>query len=482
MIFGSDRKVWEVGAASGEKERCNHVMTARDIRDFIGDRYRALRYKKAFWVSFALFFLILILSWATTSPREDVPEDVKQTPDLRAVNQKISNADSDLPATRKMEKLIRDFLRKWEIQGASVAIVKDGRLVYARGFGWADAEKGDSMEVSHVLRVASVSKLFTAAAIMKLREEGRLSLSDRVFGPEGILPDSLYGTPKDKRMERITVEHLLRHEAGFSLAAGDPMFYPLDIARKMEVAPPPDKNTMIRFALSRRLGSAPGQRYSYSNLGYLILTEVIERVSGRDYESYVKEVIFRPAGCYDIHLAHNFPEQKYPHEVSYYEPSNAELSLACDGSGRSVFKSRGGNDVRGLLGAGAWVASAVEVARVVSAMDGRNDATPDILKYSSVDYMTRNVRGRMPIGWINTFGKGNWTRSGSFAGTSAMIKRQSDGYTWVFITNTSSWTGSKFPKKIEDLMRRALSTVKAFPQRDMFSPDYVPVSAERRPE
>mgnify|MGYP002562992277 CR=1 FL=1 len=80
---------------------------------------------------------------------------------------------------------------------------------------------------------------------------------------------------------------------------------------------------------------------------------------------------------------------------------------------------------------------------------------------------------------VNTFGKGNWTRSGSFAGTSAMIKRQSDGYTWVFITNTSSWTGSKFPKKIEDLMRRALSTVKAFPQRDMFSPDYVPVSAEK---
>ena len=87
--------------------------------------------------------------------------------------------------------------------------------------------------------------------------------------------------------------------------------------------------------------------------------------------------------------------------MSYYEPSNAEMSLACDGSGRSVLKSRGGNDVRGLLGAGAWVASAVEVARVVSAMDGRNDATPDILKYSSVEYMTRNVRGRMPIGWIS---------------------------------------------------------------------------------
>lgn len=125
--------------------------------------------------------------------------------------------------------------------------------------------------------------------------------------------------------------------------------------------------------------------------------------------------------------------------------------------------------MRGLWGAGAWVASAVEIARVVSAMDGRNDATPDVLKHASVEYMTANVRGRMPIGWINTYGTGNWTRSGSFAGTSAMVKRQRNGYNWVLVTNTSSWMGSKFPKKIEELMTRALSTVKAFPSRDLFS-------------
>lgn len=447
-------------------------MTAKDIKDYIVDHYRALEYKRAFWGCVVVFFLAVLHPWSwfpTVSP------EWAAAPDLRAVNHKITNADSDLPATERMEGMIRAFLRQWDIKGASVAIAKDGRLVYAKGFGYADVEKGERMEVSHVMRIASVSKLITAAGIMKLREQGRLKLSDRVFGPHGILADSLYGAPEDKRMERITVEHLLRHDAGFSLSNGDPMFYPLDIARKMGVKSPPDRRTMIRFALSRGLGSAPGQRYSYSNLGYLILSEVIERVSGRDYESYVQENILRPAGCFDLHIARNFPEEKYPHEVSYYEPSNAEKVLSCDGRGRRVLRCRGGNDVRGLSGAGAWVASPVEIARVVCALDGRNDATPDILKRSSVEYMTQNVRGRMPIGWINTYGAGNWTRSGSFAGTSAMVKRQRNGYTWVFIANTSSWTGAKFPKKIEDLMTRALSTVKSFPARDMFSPDYTPV-------
>ena len=449
-------------------------MTLEEVKYSIVDRYRALKYKKAFWGCVAVFFLLVWHPWNRTGGD---PYRWGDTPDLRAVNHRLTNADSDFPAVLRMDKTIEAFLRQWDIKGASVAVVKDGRLVYAKGFGYADVEKGEPMQVRHVLRMASVSKLVTAAGIMKLREQGLLKLTDRVFGSDGILPDSLYGTPADKRMERITVEHLLRHDAGFSLRNGDPMFYPLEIAKKMNVSPPPDARTMIRFALSRGLGNAPGERYSYSNLGYLILSEVIARASGRDYESYIQENILRPAGCYDWHLARNFPKEKYPHEVTYYEPSNATQVAPCDGSSRSVLKCRGGNDVRGLLGAGAWVASAVEIARVVSALDGRNDATPDILRSASVEYMTSNVRGRMPIGWINTYGAGNWTRSGSFAGTSAMVKRQRNGYTWVFVANTSSWTGAKFPKKIEDMMTRALLTVKSFPSHDLFSSDYVPVSA-----
>ena len=82
---------------------------------------------------------------------------------------------------------------------------------------------------------------------------------------------------------------------------------------------------------------------------------------------------------------------------------------------------------------------------------------------------------------VNTSGRGNWTRSGSFAGTSAMVKRQKNGTTWVFVTNTSTWAGSKFPKKIENMMSRALSSVKGgFPDRDMFSEDYKSVAAGQK--
>lgn len=452
-------------------------MTAREIKDLISDYYKALKYKKALWACVIVFFVLVLYPWSWGSSSAG---DWNIQPDLRAINQKITNADSDLPSTARMEQMVLNFLRQWDIKGASVAIAKDGRLVYAKGFGYADVDKGEKMDVYHVMRIASVSKLITAAGIMKLREQGRLKLSDRVFGSEGILSDSLYGTVTDRRMKNITVEHLLRHDAGFSLKNGDPMFCPLDIAKKMEAPSPPDMQTMIRFAVSRGLGNAPGERYSYSNLGYLILSAVIEKVSGRDYESYIKENILRPAGCFDLHIARNFPNEKYPHEVSYYEPSNAKKTLSCDGKRREVLKCEGGNDIRGLLGAGAWVASPVEIARIVCAMDGRNDATPDILKHSSVEYMTKSVRGRMPIGWINTYGAGNWTRSGSFSGTSAMVKRQRNGYTWVFVTNSSSWTGSKFPKKIEELMTRALSTVKSFPARDMFSEDYTPAASKEK--
>ena len=83
-------------------------------------------------------------------------------------------------------------MKKWTIEGASVAIAKDGKLVYARGFGYADTAAGIETQPYSKFRIASISKLVTAVAIMKLQEEGKLSLDDKVFGPEGILNDSCY--------------------------------------------------------------------------------------------------------------------------------------------------------------------------------------------------------------------------------------------------------------------------------------------------
>lgn len=386
---------------------------------------------------------------------------------LLPANQVITNEDSELELTRKFDHQIERFMKKWELKGASFALMKDDRLIYSKGYGFADEEANVPMDVMHVFRIASISKLITAVGIMKLQEEGKLQLSDCVFGPEGILNDSIFLDIKDKRTKAITVENLLRHQGGYTITYGDPMFCPIAIAQKMKVQPPADLNTMIRFVLSRRLSYKPGESTAYSNIGYGILSKVIEKISGESYENYIRKHILLPAGCFDMHLGKNLYEDKLPNEVKYYEVSNAEQILACDGSGKLVPRSNGGNNIEELYGAGGWVASPSELLRFLASIDN-NPIIPDILQPESIEYMTHKVSSTLPIGWIETNNRGEWIRTGTLAGTSALMKRQADGYSWVFLTNTSSWKGSHFPTYINGAVNHAMATVTTWPERDLF--------------
>lgn len=386
---------------------------------------------------------------------------------LLPVNQVTNNTDSELAETQRFDRMIEQFMNKWEIKGASFALMKDNRLIYCKGYGLADAEAQIPTDVKHVFRVASVSKLITAVGIMKLVEEGKIRLNDRVFGEQGVLNDSCFLDIKDPRSKKITVEQLLRHQGGYSIAYGDPMFCPLEIARKMNVEPPVDLNTMIRFVLSRRLGYSPGDGTRYSNIGYGILSKVIEKVTGKGYEEYIRKNILKPAGCSDMYLGHNLDTDHFPNEVKYYEVSNAELIPACDGSGKMVYRSNGGNNIEELYGAGGWVASPAELLRFLATIDG-NPEVKDILKPETIRYMTKSLPNALPIGWIETNTSGDWSRTGTLAGTSALMKKQRDGYSWIFVTNTSSWKGSRFPHYIEAMMQKALTTVPRWPERNLF--------------
>lgn len=383
------------------------------------------------------------------------------------INQLLDNQLSNIEETKKLDSQIEKFLTKWEIKGASFAVMKDEKLIYAKGYGWADLENLEATDVKHIMRVASVSKLITAAGIMKLCENGSLSLSDKVFGESGILNDSIFSKISDRRMKNITVEHLLRHQGGFTLRRGDPLFSIASIMKWEKWDTPPDMDRMIQYVLSQKLGYAPGNGTRYSNVGYLILSKVIEKVSGMPYETFIQKNILHPAGCYDFHIAGNTPEERYENEVKYYEPSNEPLVESYDGSGRMVRRCYGGNDIEGLAGAGAWVASPTELLKFIAAIDGRPNV-PDILSAESINKMTESSASELPIGWSKT-NSSYWSRTGSLSGTSAMIKYQADGYAWVFITNTSSWKGAKFPNYIDLMVRNAKNKVEEWPERDLFN-------------
>ncbi len=383
-------------------------------------------------------------------------------------NVRLTNTNSSGKEFSGAERTINSFMRKWSIAGASVAIAKDGRLIYARGFGFADTTMMTETQPYHQFRIASISKLVTAIGIMKLNEEGKLSLNDRVFGTDGILNDPYYSNPKDKRALGITVAHLLSHEGGWTQRYGDQMFMPITVAEKMGVKPPASTETIVRFALDKRLHFTPGKGRAYSNLGYSILGLVIEKVSGMTYEDFCKQVILEPIGIYDMTIAGNLYTEKAPFEVTYYAPPDVLPKPSIYGTGEMVSPSYGGNDIRALGGAGAWLSTAPDLMRLLLAVDGFNTRT-DILSDQSIRFMTDNQNGFAPIGWKTTIYNGTWWRTGSFPGSAGMMKRQSDGVSWVVLLNSSAWNGPEIYSYINNMMYRVLSQLKPYREDDLFN-------------
>ena len=181
------------------------------------------------------------------------------------LNDSLDNTLSDLPSMERMERYIERWMSRYGIKGASLAVMRDEQLIYCKGFGWADQEMERKADVGDIYRMASASKLITAVGIMKLVDEGRLTLDSKVFGPEGIL--SHFTEIKDKRAHNITVRHLLNHTSGFSRRMGDPMFRIADVMRWEELDTTPTADELITFQLGLRLRGAPGGSAQYSNVG-----------------------------------------------------------------------------------------------------------------------------------------------------------------------------------------------------------------------
>ena len=134
-----------------------------------------------------------------------------------------------------------------------------------------------------------------------------------------------------------------------------------------------------------------------------------------------------------------------------------------------VERPYGGNYISGLYGAGGWTGSTVELARLVCSINGRGPV-PDILDPFSVRQMTVYYDDdTYGLGWLDCRPDGEWTRTGSFAGTSALIKTFPDGECWILVTNTSTWRGSRFTRNTAELCRNLRGRFSSsLPVRDLF--------------
>jgi CubicO group peptidase (beta-lactamase class C family) len=393
-----------------------------------------------------------------------------QSADIRKSNitNDFMNNRSESPEFDRMNEIISTFQKKWGIKGLSAAVTKDGRLVYAKGFGYADERNDEPVEVYHQFRLASVSKLITAIAIMQLNEQEKFHLDDPVFGAGGILNDSVYLNYSDPRIEDITVRHLLTHTAGWSRRSGDPMFQPHLVARKMKTGLPVSNETTIQYVLNKKLNYAPGSRYSYSNVGYVILGKVIEKASKMSYEDYVKLNILYPLDIYDMQIGNSYYEEKADHEVTYYENRSYGKVLAYNSDRNYVSRIYGGNDIKSLGAAGGWISSPAGLLRLVTAIDGF-ETKPDMLKPESIRIMTsKKESDGQVIGWKGSDSYGTWWRTGTLTGMSVLVVRQKNGINWIIAMNSTTVKKSHIHSETFRMMTGAIESVDNWPEYDMF--------------
>ena len=424
-----------------------------------------------------LTFIVVIISSicrctcsSCSSDKNREKDSIYEASNRKHLNDTLTNALSAQPELHAMDSIMQRYLKRWEIHGAQLAISRHDSLLYARGFGYADKDRQIPMEPSYIMRMASVSKLVTATGIMKLRDMGKIRLSDKVFGPKGILNDTFYvNSIRDKRYFDITVEQLLRHKAGFTNYAGDAIFSTRYIMQQNHLTTPPDHRTLLRIVLRRHLGYTPGTAQRYCNIGYTLLSLIIEKRTGMSYENFMQRYVLNPAGCYDFHIAGNYLKDRRKNETVYYMHSSSVPVPEFNNSGRMVVRCYGENDITTALGAGAWVASAAELCRLVASIDG-DRTVPDVLAPQAVKLMTQEMPDhQFSLGWNFTPRNRPWIRTGSLVGTSALVLRYPDGECWVFITNTSTWKGHKFSQDtmalFEKLRKRFGSKM---PKRNMF--------------
>lgn len=382
------------------------------------------------------------------------------------------------------DNLVKNFLTTYGIPSASVAMSKDGKIVYCRAFGYSDINKTVPTQPYNLFRIASVSKPITSVAIMKLMQEGRITLSQKVFGPNGILknhPALSAATITDSRIYDITVQNLLEHTAGWDRAIDctpnptapypyffsgcDPIAFPLRVSMLTGTTNPVSKYALIEFMLEKGLDFTPGTKSVYSNMGFLALGIVIEQITGVTYEQYVRDSIFAPLGAFDVHNAKNLLSEKQEREVEYV--GNGYTNISCYGTGQSVPWEYGGYNINAMDAHGGWIITASDLLRLITAVDGFS-TKPDILNANAITTMVTPSAADQYYakGWqVNSFN--NWWHTGSLDGTASEIVRTGSGYTWAILLNKRNITNTNFYSALDNLGWDIISNTSSWPTHDL---------------
>lgn len=305
--------------------------------------------------------------------------------------------------TAKVDDFIKTEMQKQRIPGVSVAVVRNGQMVLAKGYGLANVEHQVVVKPETIFQSASVGKQFTATAVMMLVEEGKIGLDEKISKYLGEVPDS---------WKNITVRHLLTHTSGLT-------GYPRDFDFRRDYT----EDELLKMAKAAPTVFQPGEKWQYSNLGYVTLGILIGKVTGKFYGDFLQERIFKPLGMTTariINEADIVPNRAAGYNLVKGELKNQEwvsptLNTTADGS---------------------LYLTALDMAKWDAALYGEK-----LLKKASLEQMWTPVKlnnGKTsPYGFGWAFGKVNEHRiiehSGSWQGFRSFIARYVDDKLTVIV-------------------------------------------------
>jgi CubicO group peptidase (beta-lactamase class C family) len=391
----------------------------------------------------------------------------------------LSVTGIEQPAMTSFDELMRDFVREHQVVGASLAVTKDARLVYARGFGLADRDQGEPVEPASLFRIASLSKPITGAAIVQLVERKVLALDNKVCEVLALQKTM------DPRWHQISIRQLLHHTGGWDRDKSfDPMFRSVKIAKNLKVPPPAMPEHIIHYMTAERLDFDPGNRYVYSNFGYSLLGRVIERVGGAPYGEYVRRQVLAPLGISRMQLGATLAGGRRPHEVRYYDRQDRTGPSVMGPLGEQVPLPYGTWCLEAMDAHGGWLASAIDLVRFAAALDRPEQCK--ILKPASIETLfarPSDAAGHKEdgglkdvyyaCGWnvrqVGRNGGHNTWHTGALDGTSTLMVRRHDGVNWaVLFNNRKTENGKELAGTIDPLVHRAADKVTHWPDQDQF--------------
>ena len=334
---------------------------------------------------------------------------------------------------------MRALMNNTGARAGALSIVRNGKLIYSRGFTNGEAGYAETQPTT-LFRIASCSKPITSLAFFDMVDDGKIALVTKVQSALNLTTPS-GAAPVDDRFVSISANYILYPRGGWNRkVSGDPMVADAKVNAAFGGTLPVTKLEIARYMAGRNLDFAPGSAEAYSNFGFSLLGQVMEKRDGKTFQQLVRDRIMTPLGLTRPRIGTSAVPSSPNGEVRYEDATPSLHTTVLNATGAKVSAPYGGFNLTNMDANGAWVMGAPDYAKILAALD---QPTNPLITKASRDAMwtaytgTNTLRGWFQTSLPNPTGLNLVTRwhNGSLDGTSCLVFKRTDGLSMVVLLN-----------------------------------------------